>query len=164
MIKAVHLDDRLIHGQVAISWTRSLGADVLLVINDEIVNNPTRKNALKLGVPAGVKYGFRSVKDGIDFLNGPDSQKYKIMALINNPIDAMKVCLGVKGITRLTIGGVRKNAQYIMDNLNLDNDDIDALNELMNAGIKVGVLPTPADKFRDLEPLIGKTSKGDRRL
>ena len=88
MIKAVHLDDRLIHGQVAISWTRSLGADVLLVINDEIVNNPTRKNALKLGVPAGVKYGFRSVKDGIDFLNGPDSQKYKIMALINNPIDA----------------------------------------------------------------------------
>ena len=39
MIKALHLDDRLIHGQVAISWTRFLDANVLLVINDEVVKN-----------------------------------------------------------------------------------------------------------------------------
>lgn len=156
MIKSVHLDDRLIHGQVAISWTRSLGVDVLLVVNDEIVNNQSRRNALKLGVPAGVKFGFRSVKDGIDFLNSEASQKYKIMVLINNPLDAAKVCLGVKGISRLTIGGVRKNAPYIMDNLNLDDQDIEALQSLMAVGIKVGVLPTPADKFRDLEPIIRK--------
>lgn len=156
MIKAVHLDDRLIHGQVAISWTRTLGVDVLLVINDEIVLDKQRRNALKLGVPAGVKFGFRSVKDGIDFLNGPESQKYKIMALINNPLDAAKVCLEVKGVNRLTIGGVRKKAPYIMDNLNLDEDDIKALNSIMDAGIQVGVLPTPADKFRDLQPVIGR--------
>ncbi len=156
MIKAVHLDDRLIHGQVAISWTRSLGVDVLLVINDEIVNNKTRRNALKLGVPAGVKFGFRSVQDGIDFLNSEESQKYKIMALINNPLDAAKVCLGVKGITRLTIGGVRKNAPYIMDNLNLDEADIQALKTVMEHGIEVGVLPTPADKFRNLKSVLDK--------
>ena len=154
MIKAVHLDDRLIHGQVAISWTRSLGVDVLLVVNDEIVNNPTRRNALKLGVPAGVKFGFRSVKDGIDFLNGQESQKYKIMVLINNPLDAQKICLGVKGIERLTIGGVRKNAPYIMDNLNLTAEDVNALKDIMDKGISVGVLPTPADKFRDLAPVL----------
>lgn len=154
MIKAVHLDDRLIHGQVAISWTRSLGVDVLLVVNDEIVNNTTRKNALKLGVPAGVKFGFRSVKDGIDFLNGPDSQKYKIMVLINNPLDAQKVCAGVKGIERLTIGGVRKNAPYIMDNLNLTDEDIAALKDVMAMGISVGVLPTPSDKFKDLADVL----------
>ena len=59
--KEVRLDDRLIHGQVAVSWTRALDLDVLLVVNDQIVNDPMRKNALKLGVPAGVKYGFRSV-------------------------------------------------------------------------------------------------------
>lgn len=150
MIKAVHLDDRLIHGQVAISWTRALDVDVLLVVNDEIVNNKTRRNALKLGVPAGVKYGFRSVKDGIDFLNGPESQKYKIMVLINNPIDAHDVCLGVKGVEKLTIGGVRKNAPFIMDNLNLDDNDIEALNDFIAKGISVGMLPTPSDKFVDL--------------
>ena len=51
MIQALHLDDRLIHGQVAISWTRYLDANVLLVINDRIVNDNTRKMALKMAVP-----------------------------------------------------------------------------------------------------------------
>ena len=127
MIKSVHLDDRLIHGQVAISWTRSLGINVLLVVNDQIVNDQTRRNALKIGVPAGVKFGFRSVEEGIKFLNSPDSEKYKIMVLINNAIDAEKVMLDISGVNELTIGGVRKNAPYITDNLNLDNDDIHAL-------------------------------------
>lgn len=75
MIKALHLDDRLIHGQVAISWTRFLDANVLLVINDEVVKNELRKKALKMAVPPGVKYGFRSVEDGIAFLNAPENQQ-----------------------------------------------------------------------------------------
>lgn len=159
MIKALHLDDRLIHGQVAISWTRYLDANVLLVINDKIVNDNTRKMALKMAVPPAVKYGFRSVEEGIRFLNGPDSQKYKIMALVDNPIDAAAVCLGAPGIERLTIGGVRKKAPYITDNLNLTPEDVQALLCVVEAGIPVGMLPTPSDKFNNLEALLRKASQ-----
>lgn len=151
MIKAIHLDDRLIHGQVAISWTRFLDADVLLVVNDKIVNDKTRRLALKMAVPPAVKYGFRSVKEGIAFLNSPDSQKYKIMVLVDNPEDAAAICLNVPKIQRLTVGGVRKNAPYIMSNLNLDDTDIKALLSVIDAGIPVGMLPTPSDKFVNLE-------------
>ena len=153
MIKEVRLDDRLIHGQVAVSWTRALGLDVLLVVNDQIVNDTMRRNALKLGVPAGTKYGFRSVEEGIRFLNSPESQKYKIMVLVNDPIDAARVIKGLPGVERLTIGGVRKNAPYVTDNLNLTKEDIDALLSLVDAGVKVGMMPTPSDKFTDLGPL-----------
>lgn len=158
MIKEVRLDDRLIHGQVAVSWTRALGLDVLLVVNDQIVNDKMRRNALKLGVPAGVKYGFRSVDEGIKFLNSPESQKYKIMVLVNNPIDAARVMKGIQGVNRLTIGGVRKDAPYITQSLNLDKEDIEALNSLIDLGIKVGMMPTPSDKFVDLEPLLRNKS------
>lgn len=158
MIKEVRLDDRLIHGQVAVSWTRFLGVDVLLVVNDQIVNDKMRRNALKLGVPAGVKYGFRSVDEGISFLNSPESQKFKIMVLVNNPIDAAKVMKSIRGVKRLTIGGVRKDAPYITQSLNLDKEDIKALNSLIDLGIKVGMMPTPSDKFVDLEPLLRNKS------
>ncbi len=159
MIKALHLDDRLIHGQVAISWTRFLDADVLLVINDKIVKDNMRKMALKMAVPPAVKYGFRSVEEGIAFLNGPDSRKYKIMALVDNPIDAAAVCHGVKGISRLTVGGIRKKAPYITDNLNLTEEDVQALLTVVDAGIPVGMLPTPSDKFNNLEALLRKASQ-----
>jgi len=159
MIKALHLDDRLIHGQVAISWTRFLDANVLLVINDEVVNNPTRKMALKMAVPPAVKYGFRSVEEGIKFLNSPDSQKYNIMALVSDPIDASRVCLGVPGIQRLTVGGVRKKAPCVADNLNLTGEDVQALLKVVDAGIPVGLLPTPSDKFVNLEAILRKVSQ-----
>ena len=146
MIKALHLDDRLIHGQVAISWTRFLDANVLLVINDEIMKNEMRKKALKMAVPPGVKYGFRGVEEGIAFLNGPESQKYRIMALVSTPVDAAKVCKGVNGIERLTVGGVRKK-------------DVEALLSVVEAGIPVGMLPTPRDKFVNLEKLLRKASE-----
>ncbi|MCJ7842978.1 PTS sugar transporter subunit IIB [Lederbergia sp. NSJ-179] len=151
MIKALHLDDRLIHGQVAISWTRGLDINLLLVINDEVMNDEIRKMSLKMGVPSGVKYGFRTVEKGIEFLNNPENQKYNIMALINNPIDAYKICMAVPEIKKLTIGGLRKNAQYIYDNLNLDPEDIQALKKIIAHGIPVGMQPTPDNKFVDLE-------------
>lgn len=159
MIKALHLDDRLIHGQVAISWTRGIGINLLLVINDEIVNNEIRKMSLKMGVPSGVKYGFRTVEKGIEFLNNPENDKYNIMALINNPIDAYKVCLGVSGIKKLTVGGVRKNAPYVYDNLNLDDEDIQALRNIIDLGIPVGMQPTPENKFVNLEKYLIKSDK-----
>ncbi|MBW8352006.1 PTS sugar transporter subunit IIB [Bacillus sp. IITD106] len=157
MIKALHLDDRLIHGQVAISWTRGLDINLLLVINDEIVNNEIRKMSLKMGVPSGVKYGFRTVEKGIEFLNNPENQKYNIMALINNPIDAHKICEAVPEIKKLTVGGVRKNAPYVYDNLNLDSVDVQALKKIIALGIPVGMQPTPDNKFVNLEKYLEKS-------
>lgn len=159
MISAFHMDDRLIHGQVAISWTRSLGVNVLLVINDKIANDEIRKMTLKMGVPSGVKYGFRTVEKGIEFLNGPENQKYNIMALVNNPIDAYKVCSAVPEIKKLTVGGVRKNAPYVYDNLNLNEEDIQALKKIIALGKPVGMQPTPDNKFVDLEKYLDKASR-----
>lgn len=159
MIKALHLDDRLIHGQVAISWTRFLDANVLLVINDQVVNDNTRKMALKMAVPPAVKYGFRSVEEGIKFLNGPDSQKYHIMALVSDPQDAARVALEVPGIQRLTVGGVRKKAPIIADNLNLTGEDVQALLKVVDSGIPVGVMPTPAHKFANLETVLREAAQ-----
>ena len=45
MIKLLRVDYRLVHGQVAISWSRHIGADCILVANDEVVENEIRKAA-----------------------------------------------------------------------------------------------------------------------
>ena len=38
MIKSIRVDYRLLHGQVAVSWTASLGADCLLLVSDTVKN------------------------------------------------------------------------------------------------------------------------------
>lgn len=162
MIKAFHMDDRLIHGQVAISWTRHLSANVILIMNDALINDKMRREALKLGLPAGVKVAFRTVEDGIAFLNGPEGEKYDVMALVNNPQDARKVCENVPAIAQLTIGGIRKNAPYVSDNLNLTAEDVQDLKAIIALGKPVGMRPTPRHNFLDLTELLDKAEQASK--
>ena len=39
MIKLLRVDHRLLHGQVAFSWTQGLGADCILIANDDVPKN-----------------------------------------------------------------------------------------------------------------------------
>lgn len=38
-IKLIRVDNRLVHGQVGMSWTNSLDVDTIVVIDDEGVND-----------------------------------------------------------------------------------------------------------------------------
>ena len=51
MISLVRIDDRLIHGQVAVVWTKHLGVNRILVANDQIVNNEVQKMSLRMAAP-----------------------------------------------------------------------------------------------------------------
>ncbi len=44
MIKLLRVDYRLVHGQVAISWSRHIGADCILVANDEVAKDEMRQS------------------------------------------------------------------------------------------------------------------------
>ena len=55
MITLLRVDYRLIHGQVAMTWTQELGTDCILVASDAVVKDDVRKNTLKLARPSGVK-------------------------------------------------------------------------------------------------------------
>lgn len=39
-ILLTRIDNRLIHGQVGVTWTKTLGANLLLVANDAVANDP----------------------------------------------------------------------------------------------------------------------------
>lgn len=61
MIKLLRVDHRLLHGQVAFSWTQSLGTDCILVANDDVPENDIRKTTIKLAKPQGVKLVIKKI-------------------------------------------------------------------------------------------------------
>ena len=44
----VRIDDRLIHGQVAVYWCNAVNATRIMVANDEMYQNEVQKAALRL--------------------------------------------------------------------------------------------------------------------
>lgn len=63
MIKLLRIDHRLIHGQVAFSWTQELGADCILLANDDCVTNQIRRTAISLAKPTNVKLVVKGIED-----------------------------------------------------------------------------------------------------
>ena len=55
MIQLVRVDYRLLHGQVAVSWTADLGIDCILLVSDTLLDDPIRVTSVKLAKPTGVK-------------------------------------------------------------------------------------------------------------
>lgn len=158
MIVAMHMDDRLVHGQVVMTWLPRTQADVVLVANDEVFNDKIRRSTMKLAVPSSTKIGFRTIDGAINFLNNPQNASYRVMVLTNDPHDAELICSQVSGINKITIGGIRKNAPMIHDNLNLDSNDIESFKRIIQKGIKVGMQPTPNNKFEDLSETFKKNT------
>ena len=57
-IKSIRIDDRLIHGQVASSWLRYVGAEQILCISDRAAKNPVQEQVLKMAAPGYIVHVF----------------------------------------------------------------------------------------------------------
>ena len=58
MIVLLRVDDRLLHGQVAKTWTKKYSVDEILIVSDEVVDDEFSKMTLCLAKPSNVKLRF----------------------------------------------------------------------------------------------------------
>ena len=62
MIKHLRIDNRLIHGQVAVTWKNHVGAQAIIVCNDKVAEDPIQKMALPMAA-RGSKVFIFSIED-----------------------------------------------------------------------------------------------------
>ena len=98
-ITALRVDDRLIHGQVAMTWTKQLAVHGIVVANDN-----TQKMALKMAVPGGIKSLIKPVDEAIRILNNPKASRMRILVLTRTVKDALKIRQSVGEIGFLNVG------------------------------------------------------------
>jgi fructoselysine/glucoselysine PTS system EIIB component len=96
MIEQIRVDDRLIHGQVAVVWSKQFGTTHMVVANDSAAKNEVQQMTLKMATPDGVKLLIRSVDDAIKVFNNPKSENIKMFVLTNSCIDALKIAENCK--------------------------------------------------------------------
>ncbi|STV18480.1 putative PTS permease [Klebsiella pneumoniae subsp. ozaenae] len=71
MITLLRVDHRLLHGQVAFSWTQYVGADCILIANDSVPGDELRKTTIKLAKPPSVKLVIKNINDSIEACEEP---------------------------------------------------------------------------------------------
>ncbi|MGT2932843.1 PTS sugar transporter subunit IIB [Streptococcus catagoni] len=106
MITQIRVDDRLIHGQVAVVWTKELNAPLLVVANDEAAKNEITQMTLKMAVPNGMKLLIRSVEDSIQLFNDPRAKDKRIFVIVNSVTDACAIAKNVSDLEAVNVANV----------------------------------------------------------
>lgn len=152
MIELLRVDQRLLHGQVAVTWVNSLRVEAILVANDDVVNNEMSIMALKLVKPTGVNLAIRSIEEGIALLNDPRTEKLKILVVVQTIDDALRIAKEVPSLTRVNIGGVRKteNSKMIQPATYVNEKQADLIEQLLNIDhieeVEFRMVPTESKK------------------
>ncbi|QYN54133.1 PTS sugar transporter subunit IIB [Lactobacillus panisapium] len=160
MIAQLRVDDRLIHGQVALVWTKELNTPGIVVANDNAANNQMVQMTLKMATPTGKKLLIRSVDDAIKVFNNPKGANMRIFALTNNVKDALKIAQNVNNIEGINVANVgrfadgAKDSVQISSTLMLSKDELEALKELAKMDIPVFNQVVPSNAKTPIKTLL----------
>src|SRR5690625_4160510 len=103
MIRLLRIDERLIHGQVAYTWTKEYKSDALMVITEHKKNDLERMS-LEMACPRNLKCFILTIEEAVKTLEKYKSRKFFVVT------DSPKVVLELikDGITidSVNIGGI----------------------------------------------------------
>ena len=152
MVKLLRVDRRLIHGQIAFSWTAYLNVDCILVANDDAANDDIRMTTLRLAKPKNTKLIIKSIDDSIAAFRSGKTDKYKIMIVVENVDDAYRLAKEISDIQDINLGNVKAREDskpYRGDrSVNLTKEDKIKLNELLDLGKNVEIRMVPNDGIK----------------
>ena len=150
MIVQVRVDDRLIHGQVALVWTKELNTTRIIVANKHAVESDALRMTLSKGTPAGQKLLVKDVPDACRIANDPRADSMRIFALTN--------CVHVANVGRFDKSDPDSKVA-LNSTIMLNPDELEAAKELCEQGIPVFHQLIPSNPKTPLKSLIEAAGK-----
>lgn len=106
-IGLVRVDDRLIHGQVVMGWTRTVGATLIVVANDKVAADKLQRSLLKMAAPTGVAAEILPVSEAAAKLKEGAWPGQTVLVLVRDPVDLLRMAEEGVSLTTVNVGNVR---------------------------------------------------------
>ncbi|AVK61472.1 PTS mannose/fructose/sorbose transporter subunit IIB [Lactobacillus sp. CBA3605] len=160
MIKMLRIDDRLIHGQVAVTWSKQLAVNRIIVASDSISQDPIQVSALKMAAPEGIKAFILPVDKAAKMLNDPRADRLKILLVMNNPAEVAQLLselttqpsvLDVANYGR--VAGI-EGRHKITDTVYLSDDEVTIFKTMATKGSHFIYQPLPNDAVKSVDELL----------
>lgn len=148
------IDNRLIHGQVATQWNGTVGANLMLVANDEVAGNTMRQNLMDMAAPQGVATRYFSIQKTIEVIHKAAARQH-IFLVIETPEDAVKLVEGGVPIKKLNIGNMHmaEGKRQVATSVAVDDADVAAFRKLQELGVELSIQRVPSTPVEDTDKL-----------
>jgi len=159
MISLLRLDDRLVHGQVAVVWSQYLQIDAIVVANEKVANDPVQQMATKMAVSKDIKLAILKPEDAVNLLNNPKAEKMKILVVVDNVDDALTIAENVEGVKKINIGNYgqqqrKPGKRALTREVFVEDSDVELFRKAIDKGFELEVQLTPNDTPVNIKNLI----------
>jgi PTS system mannose-specific IIB component/fructoselysine and glucoselysine-specific PTS system IIB component len=151
------VDDRLVHGQVVIGWGRPLGADLIVLVDDEVAAQEWEQEIYRMAVPEGIGILFAGLDEAGRRLPAWEASQSRVMVLTGDIATMAGLRERAPAVIReVNLGGIHHRAgrtehlRYIY----LDEAEVAALRALAAAGAVVHAQDLPGSAAVGLEQLL----------
>jgi len=151
-IVLTRIDDRLLHGQVVVSWIPYLKINEIIIVDDEYANDAFMATIIKDAAPGNIAVHVLTVKASADYLkNDDDGSRILILSRYIESI-AKLIELNIV-IDKLNIGGLGNipGRKRILNSIHLSDDELNILRDLKKKNIEVEIKMLPNDKASFVE-------------
>ncbi|MDR3157252.1 MAG: mannose/fructose/sorbose PTS transporter subunit IIA [Lactobacillales bacterium] len=155
------IDSRLLHGQVATSWSKAVNPTRIIVVSDDVAKDDLRKKLIEQAAPPGINANVVPIDKMIQISKDPRFGNTRALLLFETPQDALRVVKGGVGIKELNIGSMAHSVGKVVVSkvISMGSDDVVALKELESLGVKFDIRKVPNDSNDDIDNLLKKAEK-----
>jgi N-acetylgalactosamine PTS system EIIB component len=154
-ILSTRIDNRLIHGQVGVTWTNHLGANLVVVANDKVAGDEVQQSLMEMVLPDTVQARFFTLQKTIDVIHKA-SPRQKIFLVVKDVQDALALKEGGVPFTYLNIGNMHyeEGKKQISSTVSVDESDITAFKRLAELGVELDLRGVPSDRGQNILELL----------
>jgi mannose/fructose/N-acetylgalactosamine-specific phosphotransferase system component IIB len=150
------IDDRLIHGQVAFGWGRSLRPTLFLVVSDAVRADSDRAELCLIGVPDGARGRVVSIAEALDREVRSEIERERSLLHVPGTVEAAQLVEGGFPLEELNVGGLHHapGKREVLPYVFLDDEDRKRLAAIAARGVRVYAQDLPSNAVHPLETLI----------
>lgn len=164
MIIQLRVDDRLIHGQIAVVWSKHFGTTHMVVANNQAANNDVQKMTLKMATPSGIKVLIRSVEEAIKVFNDVRTKDVKMFVLTDCIKDALRIAkeCDVQSINVANVGRFdnSENKVKLNSDVSCNEEELAALKEVASLDIETIHWVIPSQSKVSIKKLLENIKEG----
>lgn len=153
-ILLTRIDNRLIHGQVATQWNSSIGANLILVANDEVAGNKMRQSLMDMAAPSGVATRYFTLEKTIEIIHKA-ADRQKIFIICESPADVLTLVEGGVPIKKVNIGNMHmsEGKRQVATSVAVDETDVAAFESLRDKGVELEIRRVPSMPAEEVSKL-----------
>ena len=148
------IDNRLVHGQVATQWCGAIGANLILVANNEVAGNKMRQGLMDMAAPSYAARRYWTIEKPCATLHKAND-KQKIFIVCETPTDVLRLVEGGVPLKKVNIGNMHmaEGKRQVAGSVAVDDKDVAAFAKLRELGVELEIRRVPSEASESIEKL-----------